>query len=328
MKTELKTSLSSKKTLLIISFLCLISVLACCLFGEITLPVAAAFLAVLYVFDEKKRRIFSRSVSAIVLIINLAAVLLGFSASLFGVEAIVLSVIIYFAFSKQTSKSDASYLMTVILAVLIALGGILLAVMVQGEFSIEAVSSFYMGILSYLKEIFVNSAMLMYGEMLEASGNNFTAEDFGAIFDTVISMTISYVIIASFLLVGLTMKLFTAITARLSEDKREVLSWRFIPTNVFAYFYLILTFASLFVTSSSDLISVSILNLYYVFMVIFAYSGFNFMVVNLAKRFNRFVAFILPVISIVLFSSFAIQLLAVIGVFFTFAKNRENIQHN
>lgn len=328
MKTKLKSSLSSKKTFLILSFLCIFFAIICCFFGEITLPLAAAFLAVIYVFDIKEKRRISYIVSAGVIIINIASILLKLSSSLFGIEAVLLAIIIYFAFSRQTSKSDASYLMTAILAVFIALGAILLAVMIQGEVSIEAVSSFYSSIINYLREAFIDSALLMYGEMLKASGAEFTGEDFGAVFDTAVSLIISYVIIIAFLLVGFTMKLFGAITARLAEDNREVMSWRFAPTNVFAYFYLIITFASIFLNSSTDLLSISILNLYYVFMVIFAYVGFNFSVVNLAKKFSRLISFVLPTVAIVIFPSFAMQLLAVMGVFFTFASNREKTQYD
>ena len=319
MKTELKTSLSRNKTLLLISLLSLLFGALSCVFGEIMLPLLVGALAALYLFDSKSPRTFSITVSVIILALNLAGVILGITSSLFGPCAIILAFIASYSFVRGQSKADSAYVMTIISAVFTVIGCIILAMMEQGEYTLEAVGVFYGEILDSLRAIFISSM----SELYTASGFEISQEIIAAAFDMQVRLIVAYLLIGGFLLVGLSMKVFSLAVALLAEEKKHIAEWRFATTNIFAYFYLILTLASMFVMSADSLFAVSVLNLYNIFLVIFAYVGFNFAIAILSFKLKRGMAFFILLILIGVFASFAMQILAVLGVLFTLRNNRK-----
>ena len=122
-------------------------------------------------------------------------------------------------------------------------------------------------------------------------------------------------------MVGFTMKIFTAISARLAEDNRHVLCWRFSTTNIFAYFYVALVFISMFTSSGTGVFALTVANLYNIFMIIYAYIGFNFALASLSVKMKPVVAFLLIIVAVSLLASFAVSLLSMLGVFFTLRNN-------
>ena len=321
MKTELKTSLSFKKTLLILSLLCLLLGALCLALGELLLPVSAALLAVIYVFDTTERRIFSYAVSAALILINIAGLIFGITLSLFSIQAVIIALLICLSFRNGASKSDSSYLLTLICVAFIVLEGLLLAMAEVGEYTVDAAVSFYANLFDQLRAVFVNISLDMYGEIFAKAGVKLTSDVLETMFDAQLGLIISYLVIAAFCIVGITMKLFTAFSAKLAQDNRAILSWRFVTSNVFAYFYIILLIASIFTTSASGVFALTVNNLYNIFMAIYAYVGFNFAIAFLSSRMRPMFAFLIICIALLTFFSFGISLLAMIGVIFTLRIN-------
>lgn len=319
MKIELKKSHYYKNTPLILSFLCIISGALCGLLGEIALPLPVAFLASLYLFDNTNHRTVSVVTSSLLVVMNIAGLLLKLSLSAFGPAAIILAFIMYYAFSHKQSKADSSFVMTVICAVFSLLSYILLAMHLQGQYSIEAAMDFYSSLTSLLKESFV-SLML---EAYTAAGIAVAPELLTKIFEYQLNMIISYLLIAAFFIVGISFKIFSLIVRKCTEDKREITSWRFFTSNVFAYFYVLVAFASIFMVSLDGVISIAVLNLYNLFLVVYAYVGFNVAFAMLTKKFKPFVSFLLLIVTLLIFVSLGIQILAALGVLFTIRKNNE-----
>ncbi len=317
MKTELKNSLKLNRTLLILSLTCLLLAVFSCVLGEIMIPFIVGALSVLYLFDTKSKRAYSIAVSVILIGLNIAAVIFKYAISMFAPTAIILSLIICFAFIKGQSKSDAAYVMSIIAAAFGVVGYILLAMIEQGSFTFDAVVDYYTEILDTLRVIFVEGMMELY----TASGIELSEEIVIAAFNQQFNMIISYLLIGGFVISGIGMKIFGYIVGFCAEDTTHIRHWRFTVARIYAYFYVILVILSLFITSVDGIFAISVLNLYNIFMVIFAYVGFKVVLDLLKIRMKPIVAILILIGALLLFASFAAQILAAVGVLFAMRKD-------
>ncbi len=322
MRTELRNSLSQKKTLLIISLLSILLGLLSCIFGDVIQPLLIACLAALYLFDSKATKAHSIVVSLVLLGLNAASILLGVTISFFAPCAIILALILCIAYTKELCKADTAYIMMVISAAFTVASCAFLAMMEQGEYSLAAVTAFYGDLHDSFRTLFISSMSEMY-KAYAAAGIEVTEDMVALVFDSIVKQLISFLLIGGFMIVGLSMKAFGFAVSRLSENKRHITEWRFTATNIFAYFYLILIFASLFVSSADGVIAIAVLNLYNLVLVIFAYVGFNIAMNMLMTRMKAAASFIVLIIVLLLLSSFAMQVLAVMGVMSTLRSGRQ-----
>ena len=318
----MKKYVLNQKTLLILSFLAILSGALCILFNDFLLFLPIALLAGVFYFDKSKNHIFSIVTSALIVILNGVGIVLGLTYYLFAPTSIVLAFAITYAFANKQSKSDAAFLMAVICGIFSFISYIFLAMILQNDYSFDAAINFYTNLISTIKEYFVNLMLEAY----TASGIEITSELLAELFDTQINMIISYILIAGFITVGLSFKLFGLIIGKCSDNKEEIKAWRFKASNAVAYFYLILVFASVFLVSTNDLISVVVYNLYNVFLAVFAYVGFNVVKDMLKKKLSSVLASIILFGALMIFSTLAVQILAVSGVFHTIRTNREAIE--
>ena len=315
----MKKILSNQKTLLILSVLAVLSGILCAVFNDMVLFLPIALLAAVFYFDKSNNRIFCIVSSAIMVIINGVGIALGVTYYLFAPASIILAFAIYFAYTNKQSKSDTSFLMAVICGIFTFASYIFLAMIYQNDYSLDGAISFYTNLISYFRDYFVNFMLEAY----TTSGIEVTAELLTELFDSQINMIVSYIIIAGFLTVGLSFKLFGYILGKWSENKAEIKAWKFKTSNAFAYCYLILVFASIFLMSSTDILSVVIYNLYNIFLVVYAYVGFNVVKDMLTKKLSPLFASFIIIGALIVFSSLVVQILAVSGVFYTIRTKKE-----
>ena len=320
MNDNSKTSTMKMKTLLLISLLSIFLGAISCVIGEFILPFLAGALAVVYLFDSNKYRLCSVILSIVLLIINLVGFLTVRTVTLFAPAAIILALIISLSFSKRESKSDAAYLMTIISAAFSVVKYILYAMVDQGEYTFEAVKVFFTDLHDSLRLVVIES----FTEIYAASGLAIGEDIIAAVFDMQVKMMISYILIGGFVTTGIAMKTFGVIVSRFSDDKKSISEWRFKATNIFAYSYMILVLLSVFMVSADNIFAVSVLNLYNLFLVIFAYVGFNVATTQFFKNVRPLFAGLIVIVIICIFSSFALQVLAVLGVMFTIRSNNQN----
>lgn len=320
MKTVLKKSLNFNMTILILSLISLLLGVISAALGEIMIPFVVGGLSSLYLFDTKSKHSVSIIVSLIILGLNAAAVIMHYSVSLFAPTAIVLSLILSFAFKRGYCKSDASYLMTVIAAGFSLIAYMLFAMFEQGSFTVDAAIDYYDDLIDSLRAIFTEGMIEVY----KASGIEVSEDAIIAVFNQQINMIISYLLIGGFVITGVGMKLFGAIVTFCSEDKSEIKNWRFKANRIYAYFYVILIIVSLFATSADSIFAISVLNLYNIFMVIFAYIGFTVALDLLKKRLKPILAGIILLATLLLFASFAAQILAAFGVLYTLRRDENH----
>lgn len=335
MNIELKSSLSSKKTLLILTVIAIFSAAICCLFGEIGLPILIAFCALVFSFDSSEKKIYSlvtaisvASINAVVLILASLPIvfadgtgvkIFAITPSFFGVTAIICAVILSFSLAYKSSKTDTAYIMTLICSVFLGISLVLLAMIRVGELSFEAVSIFYGNLVDsvrpYLQEYFI--------QMFASIQTAITVDEANVLIDSILELVIGFVFIWSFFIVGLSMKLYCFVVKRLSDIKDFIVSWRFMPTPIFAYFYAIVGVSIMFFQNSSDVLAVAALNLEYIFMFIFAYVGFNFLITMLSRRIPAVLALIICLIAVIVLSSVAIQVLSYVGLMFVLVKDKQ-----
>ena len=135
-------------------------------------------------------------------------------------------------------------------------------------------------------------------------------------------MLLSFLVIISFAICGFSMKIFTSVTAKSSDKPEEIFKWRFTATSVVAYFYVALTVISLFASSTASIFSVTVANLYNIFLAVFAYLGFNFTFYLLSHRRSVAFAWILLVGAILFLGPFTVEILSFVGVFYSVVINK------
>ena len=141
------------------------------------------------------------------------------------------------------------------------------------------------------------------------------------ILDGFINVLPSFVAIFAFLLSGISFKVFSSVVSRVDDTPENIYVWRFVTGNVFAYFYIVLALISIFATTD-DPFGIVCVNLYNLFMVVYAYIGFNFAKALISiKKSPRF-ANILLILLILFTSGLAFTILSYVGVYFTIARNK------
>ena len=320
MKDKLKESLSPNKTLIILSLIAVILCTFACILGEVIVPLMVAVLASIFLFDTKSKRAYSIVISFVIVGFNLFALFFDYTISFFSFCSIILAVLVAFAYKNGESKADSAYLMSIIAALFSVAGLALYAMKEQGSYSFDAVSEYYLMHVENLRQFLVES----FTEMYRVAEMTVDSEIIQAIVDRQIYLIISYFFVGGFVISGIAMKIFGAIVSYCSADNSYIKGWRFRTTKIYGYLYVALIILSLFLSSSTGLVGISVANLYNIFTVVFAYIGFNVALDIFKKRRGPIVGSIVLIVVCVLFISFSAQILAAIGVLFTVNKHTEN----
>lgn len=319
MNTELKSKLSYNGVIIRLSLITLISGVAIAFLGELMLPVTAAFYTALLIYEkkEKTKKLFSIFVPIVIVGINVA---LGNYLPVIALEAILVALAIFFTYTRGMQKSEAVFSVTIIIAAMTLLSLILVSMVEMGSFSFDAVAEYYSNLYDSAKSAFVSSitdaSLKMGAETLV------TASEISELFDSVIDVLPSVLFLAAFFLAGATFKAFSLIIFRFSENTDYILKWRFMTSNVFAYAAAVFIIVSSFFAGSTDIFAIAMYNISNIFIFIYAYLGFNYTHALLSAKRSGAFSFLLLIVLICVFSSLALQILAVLGVFFTISHNK------
>ena len=280
--------------------------------GLIMMPVTSAFLAALICVE--KRRVASITVSALLLI---GEIVVGFIDyfTLTSLAVISVAVIIAWHFLKKAEKAECALLATLVTAIVILATAILYILASTEASSLSEVYEEFLSIYAQFKQDTIASVIEMTAETENAPAM-YSPEYISSMFDSYLHYIVAIVAIGAFFLVGLSLKLFTGVTRRYLQNPDEINTWRFMPTTPFAYFYFAVAILSMFSTDPTDALSVSVANLYLIFMFVFAYIGYVFVTALLCKNGrSRLVTSILVLALAIALSSLAIQVFAIIGAF-------------
>ena len=323
MKFQLKGNLPYHKT---INSLAAISVLVgtvLILFGEFVIPFYSALLASLFVFDKKKGKLTAVFVSVGVLAADTVfCIFTKQYIPVYNLEATAIAAVVAFAFCKNRTKTEAAVAATLVATVFLILSLGLSAMVSSESFTLEAVVGFYTDLIGSLKEELIAGIQSFAVELPDGTLQYLISEEQALLlFDSVLGNMLAYLIIIGFAVAGVTFKLFSAVALKLGNNEERILSSRFGTTNVFAYFYIILIFLKLFVDSSTT-VGLAVSNLYLVLMFVYAYIGFNYLHAIVSMRRSPIGSLVIMLFAILLFSNLAVTLLSMLGLFYTFGKNK------
>lgn len=324
MYSDLKKSASYPKKLTVLSLATVLFGFGCMLLGYLFLPFAASAYTALLLFENKNRRILSYVIPVALAAVN---VLLNGFFSVEGVVYVAVGVLIYFLHQKKRTKNESVFWVTFTISFFIVLSFVFVGFSTNSSASFGSLRDFYAGVYDSLKKIFVELISNLHTE--DESGvlyYVFTREYAEDFFHSLILTLPSFVIIAAFLLAGITFKLFSMYRARIL-DEESVMEWELMPPKFIAYSYIIFSILGALASSSSDIFSVSLANISNVLLAVFAYIGLKitFGIVKNARGTAFSILFIL--VAVVLFGGTALTLLSYIGVFFSII-NRTSTTEN
>lgn len=290
-------------------------------FGELFLAPTVALLAALFLFESGDKRIFSFIAPSLIVIIN---VFIGGFFSVLGIGPLILAFILYFMYLKGRGKSECVVALTLTVAALILVSLYLAAVNMTGSFDFDTVKNFYVDMYEAVKADFIRQMDELQSLNPGVTEPIFTEEELNLLFLGIAGQLISVLAVISFVITGVMLKAFSAIVYRFEKEPHVIVGWRFRVTNVFAYFYAALLFLNLFIGSGLGVFELAVVNLYNIFMVVFAYFGFLVAREFLSRGRGRGFASAVLIGAIILLSALAVQLLSLAGLIFTFIDNKHN----
>lgn len=322
MQPVLKKISLYKKTISTLSVLTAVCAFGCILFGYLFLPLAAAFYAALLIYENSSKRVISYVLPVVMFLINL--VLRDFSFySLEALAYVAVGVIIYFMYTRNVSKGESVFWTTLILTVMLVVSAIFLAFETVGSFGLTAVKHFFSNLFTAYKSYFVDALTSI--TVLNRDGVSFFAynpSQAELFFHEIVLLLIPIVILFAFLLSGITFKVFASVIRKNSGEESGINSWNFLTSNFVAYFYIIVAIISM-LASGSGVFGLTLVSLNTVFSAVFAYIGVSFVYSLIVMRGkSSFFAIILIIVVCLVFSSFAIQLLSFLGVYFNIVTNK------
>ncbi len=319
MKYNLRINISQKKAVFGLGGFALVFGVLTSLLGEIFMPLFIGVYSALLLFDKNSKRSISVAVGVLSV---LAAVLLGIYIPTVMIFSVLMSFLIYFMFIKEKSKGECVGYCIAVCSLMLITAFCVYAFISEGSFSFEAITDFCSKIYDQVK----NSLTEYFAQMAsrlpaESQAVVITEQEIGSIIDSVILTLPSFIVVISFIIVGISLKIFSSVSSRMIDKPEKVFNWRFSTGNLFAYFYIALLVLSFF-ADTSDAFGIVVSNLYTVFLVIYAYIGFNVARAMFMQRKSAAFSTFILIVLVLLLSNLAISLLSFLGVFFTITKNK------
>ncbi len=319
METQLKEHIHPKKFILLLLILTALFGVATVMVAEICILPFGAFYALLLWFEPNRKL-----GSAILPILLLIFSFLGGIGGIFAIcSGLCCGLLLWFCYKKQIGKTDTAFILTtffvfyLLLALFLSIGNI------TKDYSFSAVLSYYDAFIEEQRVAFVDIlSELQVADETGASRYLLNPETAEMIFFSVVRLSVSFIVIAAFVLCGLVLKIFSRMVTYAQRDEAYIRDWRFLLPNICVYFYFAVFVLSSFSGDMQSVFGITVQNLYSIFMVVFAYPGISHLAF-LAKRTRRRTFFILLVImSLFMLSVAAVQILSFLGVYATIAANR------
>ena len=329
MQISLSNKLKTLPTIIVFAVLSILFVAASLfLFGELMLPLASAALAILFVLENGRRRIFS---IAIPLVAIAADLIIHGTFSYLALEATILAVIIAMFFIRG-SKAECSFWLT-LTALLFSLFSMALIVYSETKaISLDAFLDYYIGLYNELEKMLVP----VFEEAMATAGTGLESID-PALIPTLMSgmasLIPSIIIIFGFILGGVSLKIFTGALRLIcdEESRARISDWRFaLPKTMYVAFWIVAVLnllSGLF--GASGMFSIVVANVYNVLLYVFAYVGLAVVVGFLTALFKkRSLAILATVAAIIFLGALAIELIAYFGASFVFVRKRDRGEKN
>lgn len=309
----------SRKSLIYLTVFSSLAALSCSVFGYLTLPLASGLYAAVLLTEKQGKRFASYILPVATFVLNF------FINGIFSLEGgayVALGVIIYFCYVKDRSKSETVFYVSLITFLLTVLSMVILPFEVSGVVTVSAIREFYRQIYLDLKTQFVSyiTEIVGVGTLGESYFlfNVFEAEE---LFWQISILSLPTLMIFSFSLTGLSIKLFDFVRERQECSVERSNLWFFNPSTPTAVFYVILSLVSS-VATGNDVVSLSIQILYYFFFLIYLYLGIKSVFRFVARRTGSKVALLIVLFSFLALSTAIMQIISYVGAFTSISNNK------
>ncbi|HBJ19199.1 MAG TPA: hypothetical protein DDY70_05640 [Clostridiales bacterium] len=318
MQPEIRPSINQRNYFILITAMTAIFCLFVLLLSDVFLPIAAALYAVLFLYEKRK------VISLIFPVVTIgASAFLGYAAVLAAAFIFLIGATIAQLYRVGLGKWESSLCVTLLFAVHILLLLFILAAVKVGSTSLDAVFGFYTDYMETQKAQFIE-AMTSISTTLPDGTPVFavTAETAEALFFSITRLVVAFLTVVAFFLCGIAYKLFGSVVRRSDADPAKIRRFTFLPPTMFAYFYILLFFLSLFFSDSENNFAVALNNLFYIFLAVFAYVGFKFALFLVHRMRHHGLGIAVFIIFCLFGGVLAAEVFSFLGVFYTVMSRR------
>lgn len=321
MKFLLKKDFTYRQVLVKYTLLTLLSALGCSLLGYVFMPFAAAFYAAILTFENTGKRILSYVLPIIIFLINFS---LRGIYSLEAIAYLIVGLSLYFCIKRNKTKGETAFWLGFSIFICLVVSFLLLVLELSVYAGYESPISYFSYTYESIRTYFLDTVTSLVHE--DGNGiqifvyNLYEAEMF---FRELVIYVISVAFLLSFVLSGITLKIFCHTVEKNAEENAEMSLWFFKTSNIVAYFFIALSIIALMADSDGSAFSYVIFALNTLFTAVFAYIGIKsiyYFIISRGK--SRAFAIVLIVIIFALLSSFSFQLLSYLGVIVNIVTNK------
>lgn len=319
MEPRFKEQINPKKFIIILAALTALFGISMVLISDFLIIPFAAFYALLLWFAPQNKLL-----CALLPLAVLAFSIINGVMGIFSVSAgLCCGLLLCFMYRRRCTKLDTALALTAFFTFYLLLSLFLSIGYITKDYSLTSVITYYEEFVETQKTTFVDTFSQLH--VVNENGEStylFTEADAEGMFLSAMRLTISFFVISAFLLCGITCKIFSKMVVHAERNETYVRSWRFLLPNLYVYFYIALFAFSFFAGIGDSVFNITVQNLYYIFMVIFAYIGIRhlFLIVSRARRKGPVILIIVGLF--LFFSVSAIQILSFLGAYATIVSNR------
>jgi hypothetical protein len=296
------------------------SALGCSLFGYVFLPFASAFYAMILIFENQAKRIVSYVLPLVIFVINF---LLRGICSLEAVAYFAVGFIIYLCVKKNKSKGETAFWLSFLILICLAISAFLLTLEISSDLGYTSLSRFFGDTFSKYKEVFLNTVTALVHE--NSDGVQFFAYNLyeaNMLLQELIVYIVPVSFLLSFVIAGITLKVFCRTVERNAEESCEIYAWHFGMSNLISYFFFALSVVAMLASSDGTVFFYVIFTLNTVFTAVFAYIGLKSLYIIISHKKSTAFAIVLIVLGFLLLSSFAFQSLSYFGAVINILTNK------
>ncbi len=311
---ELKEGYSYKKTMLILSVLTFAFGLAFAMISELFLPFAVAFCANLFLFEKPKGRFLSYIVPAVPVVLDIVF------SGLYGLISIVfilLALILVSVYLLLGHKSECAIYLSLIASAFILLSFYLYGAKAVSSFDLDDIFGFYRNSLEEIK----NAAYKLTNISSDNGAYQQISEyEFSVAFNRLTMQIASFIGISAFVFSGISIKLFTWTTLKISKKGILGTFAHFLPTNISAYTFALVLVISIF-SSAESAFGIVTINLLNILTVIFAYLGGRYIFTMASISGKRAATVLISIGAFLMFPSVALRIASIVGAWITIGTN-------
>lgn len=319
MEQRFKEGINPKSFIALLSVLTVLFGIGVVFFFDFLILPLASFFALLLWFAPR-----SKLLSASISFALIALSFLGGIRGVFSVCAgLCCGLLLWFMYRARLSKTDTVLAVTAFFVFYLLLALFLSVAGITKEYSINSVTDYLGTYLESQKVAWIDLLSDFY--VTDENGVRMylvTRQDAEDMLLSVARLSVSYLIIAAFLLCGLVCKMFSRMVAYAERDDAYILAWRFLPSRITAYLYILLVVLSFLIGSVETVFGGSVQNLLVIFMAIFAYIGIRHLIFVTAQAKRRGYSLFIIGFLLILLNVSAVQILSFLGTYVTIISNR------